>query len=67
MGKRRAGLPGLADSFQHREGRWREDLISDARDDGSIALAARTLCQARSFWNAVHLVSRSASDSHRSI
>ena len=28
-----------ADLFQRREGRWREDLIVDACDDGSIALA----------------------------
>jgi hypothetical protein len=30
----------------------------------SRSLSSRTLCQAGSFWNAVHLVSRSASDSH---
>ncbi len=28
-----------ADLFQRREGRWREDLVADVRDDGSIALA----------------------------
>ena len=31
------------------------------------SLSSRTLCQAGSFWNAVHLVSRSASDSHGSM
>ena len=30
---------GSADLFQRREGRWREDLVADACDDGSIALA----------------------------
>jgi hypothetical protein len=29
----------LADLFRRREGRWREDLVADACDDGSIALA----------------------------
>jgi hypothetical protein len=29
----------------------------------SRSLSSRTLCQAGSFWNAVHLVSRSANDS----
>jgi hypothetical protein len=40
-GKRRAELGDFesADSFQYREGRWHEDLVADARDDGSIALA----------------------------
>src|SRR5262245_61737141 len=33
----------------------------------SRSLSSRTLCQAGSFWNAVHLVSRSASDSHESM
>jgi hypothetical protein len=33
----------------------------------SRSLSSRTLCQAGSFWNAVHLVSRSASDSHGSM
>src|SRR5690242_20966291 len=30
---------GSADLFQRREGRWREDLVADARHDGSVALA----------------------------
>jgi hypothetical protein len=30
---------GCADLFERREGRWREDLVADARDDGSIAFA----------------------------
>src|SRR5262249_29535927 len=33
----------------------------------SRSLSSRTLCQAGSFWNVVHLVSRSASDSHGSM
>jgi pimeloyl-ACP methyl ester carboxylesterase len=33
----------------------------------SRSLSSRTLCQAGSFWNAVHRVSRSVSDSHGSI
>jgi hypothetical protein len=33
----------------------------------SRSLSSRALCQAGSFWNAVHLVSRSASDSHWSM
>jgi hypothetical protein len=30
---------GSVDLFQLREGRWREDLVADARDNGSIAFA----------------------------
>jgi hypothetical protein len=54
--------------LQRREGRWREDLLLMLATMGpSRSLSLRTLCQAGSFWNAVHLVSRSASDSQGSM
>ena len=55
---------GSADLFQRRERRWREDLVADACDDGSIALAVvADLVPSRISLKCVHLVSRSASDS----
>src|SRR4029077_1452439 len=36
--RRSVSSHGSLPLFQRREGCWREDLIADARDDGSIAL-----------------------------
>ena len=42
-------------------------LVMLATMGPSRSLSSRILCQAGSFWNAVHLVSRSASDFHGSM